>query len=134
MRRVIDCGAFENRAEERFEAVGVRLGAQVSARVDQRARQTRRGLARVDGDEIRRAGEEGVDDAFVLVRLARTGRVDETAAWRDRVGGVLAACELGGGQRREVAFAAGASGCRDRGAACRVRSRARRRARSRMDA
>ena len=38
-----------DRAEERFEAVDVRLGPQVAARVDDRCGQRRRRLARIDG-------------------------------------------------------------------------------------
>ena len=43
-----------------------------------------------------------VGDAFVFFRLARTGRVNQPAAWRDALGRVLQHRELGGGERRQV--------------------------------
>ena len=56
----------------------------------------------------------------------RAGRPARPPPRRD-----AASCSCARGQRREIGFAAGATGCPDRAAACRAPSRARRRARSR---
>ena len=98
------------------------------------ARPRRRLTPACSGVKAGRRGEKRVRDAFVLLRLARAGGVDQAAARRDRRRRVLEHRQLGGGERRQIRLRAGASGCRDRGAACRGRSRARRRARSRTRA
>ena len=60
---------FEHRAEERFEAVEVRLRAEVAAVIDQRVGEAGGRPAGVQGGETRRRGEKRGGDAFVLFGL-----------------------------------------------------------------
>ena len=92
----------EDGAEERFEAVAVRVGSQVAGRIDERL--NRRGqIAGRDGPEPALGHERG-DDVLVFLGLAGAGRVDEAAAGTKharRFGEHLA---LRGREPREVGF------------------------------
>ena len=109
----------------------MRLRAEMAARVDERRGEPRRRLTGVQRARSRASSRETRRRRlrFPPARSSRSRR--QPAARRDALGGVLQHRQLGGGERRQVAARAGASGCRDRGAACRGPSRARRRARSR---
>ena len=75
--------------------------------------------------------EERLGHRFVLLRLARAGRVDQPSARRDHAGGVLRASPAARPRAPAGRPRAAATGCPDRAAACRDPSRAHRRARSR---
>src|SRR5207247_4827663 len=89
---------LEDGAEERFEAVQMRLSPKMAARVDQRAGEPRIRLARVDDGECRRRGEKRIDDPFVLFGLTGTGRVDQTPAVRHGLRRTLEHGQLRGGE------------------------------------
>src|SRR5256885_6803683 len=63
-------------------------------------------VSRVDREKRRRSSEKRVDDALVLLRLARTGGVHHAASRSDSLGRVLQHDELGGGQARQLALVA----------------------------
>src|SRR3954451_2865546 len=91
-------------AEERFETVEMRLSAEVPAVIDQGWIQPRR-VPRMQRRETARCLEKRRDDAFVLLGFARAGGVDQPAARRNHVGGVLEHRQLGGGEQRRIVFA-----------------------------
>ena len=78
--------------------------------------------------------EKAGDDRLVLLGLARAGRVDEPAAGPHDVGRAREHRALGGGERGEIGRPCASTSGRDRGAACRGRSTARRGARDRTPA
>ena len=94
--------AFEDGAEEGLEAVAIGSRAEVAATVDDRLRQRGVRTARIEGGELRGVAEKGVRDAFVLLRFARTGGVDESSAGLDDLGRVTEHAQLGGGERAPV--------------------------------
>ena len=71
--------AFEDSAEEAFEAMAVRFRSQVTARIDGFRWKVRMDRSRIDWPEGGCLARKRFHHVLVFVRFARAGRVDQTA-------------------------------------------------------
>src|SRR5947207_2640718 len=98
-------GTGEHRREERLEAVRRRRRPEEPVLIDEWRKQVTRARAEINEAEIAPRLDERGNDAVVLFRLARAGRIDEASTRPHHVRRAREKVVLIASQRREILLA-----------------------------